>query len=94
MGDQVGITGSRAQDMPTILKELRGSGVVARVIRLTSLGRRPEQTICAAAGAAQQRIKEIFGPRRFAQLHSSLELLTEQLEDSPSAPENVGMEPG
>ncbi|HEY1445270.1 MAG TPA: MarR family winged helix-turn-helix transcriptional regulator [Acidimicrobiales bacterium] len=51
-----------------------------RVIRLTSKGRRLEQTIYAAAGAAQQRIADILGPRRFAQLHSSLELLTEQLE--------------
>jgi DNA-binding MarR family transcriptional regulator len=51
-----------------------------RVIRLTSKGRRLEQAIYAAAGAAQQRIADILGPRRFAQLHSSLELLTEQLQ--------------
>jgi DNA-binding MarR family transcriptional regulator len=51
-----------------------------RVIRLTSKGRRLERTIYDAAGAAQQRIADILGPRRFAQLHGSLELLTEQLE--------------
>jgi DNA-binding MarR family transcriptional regulator len=56
----------------------------ARVIRLTSKGRRLEQTIYAAAGAAQLHIAEILGPRRFAQLHGSLELLTQQLAGSPA----------
>ena len=51
----------------------------ARVIRLTSKGWRLQQAIYAEAGSAQLRIAEILGPRRFAQLHSSLELLTEQL---------------
>ena len=51
----------------------------ARVIRLTSKGWRLQQTIYAEAGAAQLRIAEILGPRRFAQLRNSLELLTEQL---------------
>ena len=51
----------------------------ARVIRVTSKGRRLEQTIYAQAGAAQLRIAEILGPRRFDQLHSSLELLRDQL---------------
>ena len=51
----------------------------ARVIRLTSKGRRLEETIYAEARAAQQRIAEILGPRRFAQLHSSLELLSDML---------------
>ena len=58
----------------------------ARVIRLTSKGRRIEQTIYAEAGAAQLRIEEILGPRRFAQLQSSLELLSEQLAGSPAVP--------
>jgi DNA-binding MarR family transcriptional regulator len=53
----------------------------ARVIRLTSRGRRLEQTIYAEAGAAGLRIAGILGPQRFAHLHSSLELLTEQLAD-------------
>ena len=51
----------------------------ARVIRLTPRGRQLEKRIYAEAGAAQQRIAEILGPQRFAQLHSSLELLAEQL---------------
>lgn len=51
----------------------------ARVIRLTSKGWRLQKTIYAEAGSAQLRIEEILGPRRFAQLHSSLELLIEQL---------------
>ena len=54
----------------------------ARVIRLTSKGWRLQKAIYAEAGAAQQRIAEILGSRRFAQLHSSLELLTEQLAGS------------
>ena len=54
----------------------------ARVIRLTSKGRRLEQTIYAEAGAAQLRIEEILGPRRFAQLHSSLELLAERFTEA------------
>jgi DNA-binding MarR family transcriptional regulator len=58
----------------------------ARVIRLTSKGWRLQKTIYAEAGAAQLRIAEILGPRRFAQLHSSLELLTEQLAGSPAVP--------
>ncbi|HAM02241.1 MAG TPA: hypothetical protein DCQ30_08455 [Acidimicrobiaceae bacterium] len=55
----------------------------ARVIRLTSKGWRLQQTIYAQAGSAQLRIEEILGPRRFAQMHSSLEVLTEQLAGSP-----------
>ena len=54
----------------------------ARVIRLTSKGRRLQRTIYAEAGAAQLGIAEILGPRRFAQLHSSLELLAQQLSAS------------
>ena len=58
----------------------------ARVIRLTSKGWRLQKTIYAEAGAAQLRIAEILGPRRFAQLHSSLEILTEQLEGPLNIP--------
>jgi DNA-binding MarR family transcriptional regulator len=54
----------------------------ARVIRLTSKGRRLQQTIYAEAGAAEMQIAEILGPRRFAQLHSSLELLAERFTQS------------
>jgi DNA-binding MarR family transcriptional regulator len=58
----------------------------ARVIRLTTKGRRLQETIYAAAGSAQGQIAEILGPRRFAQLHSTLELLIEQLADLPTLP--------
>jgi len=58
----------------------------ARVIRLTSKGRRLQRTIYAEAGAAQLGVAEILGPRRFAQLHSSLELLAQQLSASLAIP--------
>ncbi len=58
----------------------------ARVIRLTSKGWRLQKTIYAEAASAQLRIEEILGPRRYAQLHSSLELLTEQLAASLAVP--------
>jgi DNA-binding MarR family transcriptional regulator len=51
----------------------------ARVIRLTSKGHQLQKTIYAEAGSAQRRIEEILGPRRYAQLHNSLDLLTELL---------------
>jgi len=93
LADRVGITKQSVNDL---LGHLEGHGYLlrvpdsadgrARVIRLTSKGRRIEQTIYAEAGAAQLRIAEILGPRRFTQLHSSLELLTEQLAGSPAVP--------
>ena len=51
----------------------------ARVIRLTPKGWQLQQTIYDQAGAAEQGIAEVLGPRRFAQLHSCLEVLREQL---------------
>ncbi len=93
LADRAGITKQSVNDL---LGHLEGHGYLlrvpdsvdgrARVIRLTAKGRRIEQTIYAEAGAAQLRIAEILGPRRFAQLHSSLELLTEQLADSLAVP--------
>lgn len=53
----------------------------ARVIRLTPKGWRLQGTIYAEAASAQLRIEEILGPQRFADLHSSLELLIQQLGD-------------
>lgn len=86
LADHVGITKQSVNDL---LGHLERQGYLdrvpdaadgrARVIRLTSKGRRLEQTIYAQARAAQTRIAEILGPRRFDQLHSSLELLTELL---------------
>src|SRR5579872_1927556 len=82
VADQAGITKQSVNDLLGHL-ELHGylerlpdsADGRARVIRLTSKGRRLERTIYAAAGAAQLRISEILGPSRFAQLHSSLEQL-------------------
>ncbi len=93
LADRVGITKQSVNDL---LGHLEAHGYLvrvpdsadgrARVIRLTSKGRRLEQTIYAAAGAAQLRIAAILGPRHFAQLHRSLELLTKQLESSLAVP--------
>jgi DNA-binding MarR family transcriptional regulator len=93
LADRAGITKQSVNDL---LGHLERHGYLvrvpdsddgrARVIRLTSKGRRLGRTIYAEAGAAQMRIAEILGPRRFAQLHSSLELLTDQLAASPPAP--------
>jgi DNA-binding MarR family transcriptional regulator len=87
LADHVGITKQSVNDL---LGHLEGHGYLvrvadsadgrARVIRLTSKGQRLQETIYAEGGAAQQRIAEVLGPRRFAQLHSALELLTELLD--------------
>lgn len=86
LADRAGITKQSVNDL---LGHLERQGYLdrlpdptdgrARVIRLTTKGRRLEQTIYAEAEAAQMRIAEILGPRRFNQLHSSLQLLTELL---------------
>ncbi len=86
LADRVGITKQSVNDL---LGHLERHGYLfrvpdsadgrGRVIRLTSKGRRLEQTIYAEAGTAQLRIAEILGPRRFAQLQSSLELLASSL---------------
>jgi DNA-binding MarR family transcriptional regulator len=93
LADRVGITKQSVNDL---LGHLERQGYLlrvpdsadgrGRVIRLTSKGRRLERAIYAEAGAAQLRIAEILGPRRFTQLHSSLELLTEQLAGSLPVP--------
>ena len=86
LADQVGITKQSVNDLLGHLEDRGYLGRVpdpadgrARVIRLTPKGRRLQQTIHAEAQAAQLRIAELLGPPRFAQLHSSLEVLTELL---------------
>jgi DNA-binding MarR family transcriptional regulator len=84
LADHLGITKQSVNDL---LGHLERQGYLgrlpdpvdgrARVIRLTSKGRQLQATIHDEARAAQLRIAEILGPRRFAQLHRSLELLTE-----------------
>jgi DNA-binding MarR family transcriptional regulator len=93
LADRAGITKQSVNDL---LGHLERHGYLlrvpdsadgrARVIQLTSRGRRLEQTIYAEAGAAQLRIAEILGPQGFAHLHSSLELLTEELAASLAVP--------
>jgi DNA-binding MarR family transcriptional regulator len=93
LADRVGITKQSVNDL---LGHLERQGYLsrvpdstdgrARVIRLTSKGRRLEQTIYAAAEAAQLQIAETLGPQQFAQLHSSLELLIEKLASRPAIP--------
>jgi DNA-binding MarR family transcriptional regulator len=85
--------GTRKQSVNDLLGHLEQRGYLsrvpdeadgrARVIRLSAKGRRLQQTIYDQAGAAELRIAEILGPRRFSQLHSCLELLKEQLSPSP-----------
>ena len=86
LADEVGIT---KQSVNELLGHLEQRGYLdrvpdsadgrARVIRVTPKGRRLERTIYAEARTAQLQIAEILGPKRFAQLHSSLEELTEVL---------------
>lgn len=86
LADHVGITKQSVNDL---LGHLERQGYLrrvpdpadgrARVIRLTSKGWRLAETIYGEARAAQLRIAEILGPRCYAQLHSSLEILTEVL---------------
>ena len=93
LADRVGITKQSVNDL---LAHLEVQGYLlrvpdsgdgrARVIRLTSKGRRLERTIYAGAGAAQLRMAEILGPQRFTMLHSSLQVLTEQLASSVDVP--------
>jgi DNA-binding MarR family transcriptional regulator len=89
LAEQVGITKQSVNDL---LGHLEHHGYLmrvpdpadgrARVIRLTAKGQRLERTINAEAQAAEMRIAEILGPRRFAQLHSSLELLAERFTEA------------
>ncbi len=56
----------------------------ARIVRLTERGQRLERTIYAEAEAAQQRIGELLGPRRFDQLRHTLEQLVELVSAADS----------
>jgi len=92
LADRSGITKQSVNDL---LRHLERQGYLervldaadgrARVIRLTPRGRQLEQRIYTEAGAAEQRIADTLGPRRFAELRKSLELLTEQLKGQMNA---------
>ena len=84
LADHLGITKQSVNDLLGHLERQGYLGRVpdpadgrARVIRLTSKGLQLQATIHDEARAAQLRIADILGPRRFAQLHSSLRLLAE-----------------
>lgn len=52
----------------------------ARVVRLTTKGRRLQTTIHGQARRAEQRIADRLGPRRFAQLQHALEDLNDLVD--------------
>ena len=84
LADQRGITKQSVNDL---LGHLERHGYLvrvpdtadgrARVIRLTPKGQRLGKTIYDEALKSEMRIAETLGPRRFEQLHSSLDLLGE-----------------
>jgi DNA-binding MarR family transcriptional regulator len=93
LADRRGITKQSVNDLLGYLEQhgylLRVPDAIdgrARVIRLTPKGWRLQKAIYAEAASAQLRIEEILGPRRYAQLHSSLDLLTKQLAGSLAVP--------
>ncbi len=109
LADRAGITKQSVNDL---LGHLERRGYLervpdptdgrARVIRLTPRGWQLGQTIYSEAGEAQRQIAEILGPRRFSQLLSSLQLLSEKLswlassalpDQSPALGGDRGSEP-
>jgi DNA-binding MarR family transcriptional regulator len=51
----------------------------ARIVRLTPAGRRLDQVVNREAKAAEERIAETLGPKRFAELRQALEILHAEL---------------
>jgi len=96
LADRAGITKQSVNDL---LGHLEEHGYLvrradpedgrARVIRLTSKGRRLEQTIYARAASAEGRIVEMLGTRQFAQMRRGLEELAAHVaQDGPSSPQS------
>ena len=56
----------------------------ARVVRLTPAGRRLDRTVNREAKAAEARIAEMLGPKRFAELRHALEILHAELSNERS----------
>ncbi len=83
------------QSVNDLLGQLEGLGYLTRepdpadgrgrVVHLTAKGRRLEDTVNLQAGAAERRIAERLGPRRFAQLHDALERLVDTLPEPDGA---------
>jgi DNA-binding MarR family transcriptional regulator len=89
LADQMGITKQSVNDLLGHLEEhgylIRGPDLVdrrARVVQLTPKGRRLEKTVTRQSRAAEVRIAEILGPRRFAYLREALEELAEVFNES------------
>jgi DNA-binding MarR family transcriptional regulator len=55
----------------------------ARIVRLTEKGRQVEKTVTYQSKAAELRIAELLGPRRFSQLRDALEELTARVDRNP-----------
>ncbi len=51
----------------------------ARIVRLTPVGRRLDKVVNREAKAAEERIAETLGPKRFAELRHALEILHAEL---------------
>jgi DNA-binding MarR family transcriptional regulator len=64
----------------------------ARIIRLTTRGRRLHSVAAGAAREAEAAIAELLGPRRFAQLRGALELIVKHIADN-DLPVRLGPEP-
>jgi DNA-binding MarR family transcriptional regulator len=58
----------------------------ARVVRLSTSGKRLELEVRAQAGAAEEKIAAMLGPRRFTQLRNALQELTNQLDPNRPQP--------
>jgi DNA-binding MarR family transcriptional regulator len=89
LADQIGITKQSVNDLLGHLEQhgylIREPDLVdrrARVVHLTPKGRRLEKTVTRQSQAAEVRIAEILGPRRFAYLREALEELAEVLNES------------
>lgn len=92
LADQMGITKQSVNDL---LAHLEHHGYLirepdledrrARVVRLTPKGRRLEKKVTGESRAAEARIAEVLGPRRFASLREALEELAEAFSESEQA---------
>jgi DNA-binding MarR family transcriptional regulator len=56
----------------------------ARIVRLTPTGRRLDKVVNREAKAAEERIAETLGPKRFADLRHALEILHAELSKDRS----------
>jgi DNA-binding MarR family transcriptional regulator len=65
----------------------------ARVIRLTTDGRRLEATINRAAQDAERQIADALGQRRFAEMHTALEAFVDLIGDSGEQRRRAPVEP-